>query len=205
MIGCAFADAHPTFVGPGPLLDGYRNIERMTQPDANRSSDPIFIGLLLLIALLGSVDLVLDSPSAWLSVHVAVDLGLVVLCLGTGLYLLRAWYRSRRSLTQVQQMLAERRAERDLWKERTETLLKGLGQAIDEQLTTWKLTPTEHQIAFLLLKGYSHKEIARIGERSERTVRQHAVAVYRKSGLAGRAELSAYFLEDLFQPSGATG
>jgi hypothetical protein len=32
------------------------------------------------------------------------------------------------------------------------------------------------------------------------TVRQHAVAVYRKSGLAGRAELSAFFLEDLLLP-----
>jgi len=40
-------------------------------------------------------------------------------------------------------------------------------------------------------------------ERSERTVRQHAVAVYRKSGLAGRAELSAFFLEDLLLPRSA--
>jgi hypothetical protein len=31
-------------------------------------------------------------------------------------------------------------------------------------------------------------------------VRQHAVSVYRKSGLAGRAELSAFFLEDLMLP-----
>jgi len=36
--------------------------------------------------------------------------------------------------------------------------------------------------------------------RRERTVRQHAVAVYRKSGLSGRAELSAFFLEDLLLP-----
>ena len=44
------------------------------------------------------------------------------------------------------------------------------------------------------------KEIAAIQEKSERTVRQHAVSVYRKSGLAGRAELSAFFLEDLLLP-----
>jgi hypothetical protein len=31
-------------------------------------------------------------------------------------------------------------------------------------------------------------------------VRQQAIAVYRKSGLAGRAELSAFFLEDLLLP-----
>jgi hypothetical protein len=36
--------------------------------------------------------------------------------------------------------------------------------------------------------------------RRERTVRQHGVVVYQKSGLAGRAELAAYFLEDLMLP-----
>ena len=32
---------------------------------------------------------------------------------------------------------------------------------------------------------------------SARTVRQHAVAAYRKAGLSGRAELAAFFLRDL--------
>jgi hypothetical protein len=36
-------------------------------------------------------------------------------------------------------------------------------------------------------------------------VRQHAVSVYRKSGLAGRAELSAFFLEDLLLPMDQDG
>lgn len=35
---------------------------------------------------------------------------------------------------------------------------------------------------------------------SERTVRQQALSVYRKAKLAGRAELSAFFLEDLLAP-----
>jgi hypothetical protein len=55
-------------------------------------------------------------------------------------------------------------------------------------------------VAMLLLKGLGHKEAASVLDRSERTVRQHAVSVYRKSGLAGRAELSAFFLEDLLLP-----
>jgi hypothetical protein len=46
----------------------------------------------------------------------------------------------------------------------------------------------------------SHKEIAAHTARSERTVRQHAVALYRKAGLAGRAELAAFFLGDLRLP-----
>jgi hypothetical protein len=57
----------------------------------------------------------------------------------------------------------------------------------------------------LVLKGLSHKDIAERCGRSERTVRQHAVAVYRKSGLAGRAELAAYFMEDLLPPVNKLG
>jgi DNA-binding NarL/FixJ family response regulator len=36
--------------------------------------------------------------------------------------------------------------------------------------------------------------------RSERTVRQHAVAVYEKSGLHGRSELAAFFLDAVLLP-----
>jgi DNA-binding NarL/FixJ family response regulator len=52
----------------------------------------------------------------------------------------------------------------------------------------------------MLLKGYGHKEIAALTQRSERTIRQHAGAVYEKAGLSGRAELAAFFLHDLMLP-----
>ena len=45
------------------------------------------------------------------------------------------------------------------------------------------------------------KEAANLTQRSERTMRQHAVSVYRKSGLGGRAELAAFFFEDMLLPS----
>ncbi len=37
---------------------------------------------------------------------------------------------------------------------------------------------------------------------TETTIRQQALALYRKSGLGSRAELSAFFLEDLLLPVG---
>jgi DNA-binding NarL/FixJ family response regulator len=72
---------------------------------------------------------------------------------------------------------------------------------VDEQFGAWHLTPAEREVAMLLLKGHGHKQIAAATGRSERTVRQHAVAVYQKSGLQGRAELAAFFLEDLTVPA----
>ena len=52
----------------------------------------------------------------------------------------------------------------------------------------------------MLLKGFSHKEIATLRQASERTIREQARAVYRKAGLSGRASLAAFFLEDLLLP-----
>jgi DNA-binding CsgD family transcriptional regulator len=75
-----------------------------------------------------------------------------------------------------------------------------LGVAIDKQFHAWQLTPAEREVALLLLKGYSHKRVAQITGRSERTARQHATTVYDKAGLASRAELAAFFLEDLLLP-----
>lgn len=87
-----------------------------------------------------------------------------------------------------------------LWRGEAEKHLKGLGEVIDKQMSRWSLTPAEKEVGLLLLKGFSFKEIAAIRETSERTARQQSLEVYRKSGLSGRAEFSAFFLEDLLLP-----
>jgi hypothetical protein len=43
--------------------------------------------------------------------------------------------------------------------------------------------------------------VGELTERSPQTVRQHAAAMYWKAKLSGRAELSAFFLEDLMLPA----
>jgi putative tricarboxylic transport membrane protein len=69
---------------------------------------------------------------------------------------------------------------------------------IEAEFSRWSLSDTERDIAWLILKGFSFLEIAQMRNRSERTIRQQAGAIYAKSGLRSRAELSAFFLEDLF-------
>ncbi|MEL6520530.1 MAG: LuxR C-terminal-related transcriptional regulator [Pseudomonadota bacterium] len=89
-------------------------------------------------------------------------------------------------------------AEGQSWRAERQRFLDGLSQAIKQQFDEWGLTPAEADVAGLLLKGASLKEIATLRNRSEITVRQQASTIYRKSGLTSRVELSAYFLEDLF-------
>ena len=92
------------------------------------------------------------------------------------------------------------RAEAARWRVEASDLISGLGAAIDRQLERWGLTVAEKEIALLLLKGLSHKEIAAVRDVNETTVRQQARAIYRKSGLGGRHDLAAFFLEDLLGP-----
>jgi len=161
----------------------------------------LLTALLGVIAAGGAVDLALDAPASPWSFHVLFELAMLVLTLGAVVYLWGGWLDARRRLDRTHRELEARGAERDAWRARAEKVLRGLGAEIDEQLQGWGLTPVERETALLLLKGFGHKEIAALQEKSERTVRQHAVAVYRKSGLSGRAELSGFFLEDLLLPS----
>lgn len=87
------------------------------------------------------------------------------------------------------------------WKAEASNALRGLSDAIDAQLGRWSLTNAEKEVALLLLKGLSLKEIAEVRGVSEKTARAQSFSIYSKSGLSGRAELSAYFLEDLMLPS----
>jgi DNA-binding CsgD family transcriptional regulator len=93
----------------------------------------------------------------------------------------------------------EREAYR--WKREAGELLAGLGVAIDAQFERWALTPAEREVALLLLKGLSHKEIASVRGVGEATVRQQAQGMYRKAGLSSRNDLAAFFLEDLLLPA----
>ncbi len=90
------------------------------------------------------------------------------------------------------------RADGEKWRSTARVHVRGLGSAIRQQFADWRLTAGESEIALLMLKGLSHKEIAEVRQSSAATVRQQAAAIYGKSGLSSRAELAAYFLEDLF-------
>ncbi|HHJ13638.1 MAG TPA: DNA-binding response regulator [Gammaproteobacteria bacterium] len=74
---------------------------------------------------------------------------------------------------------------------------KQLGDVVSRQFAEWGLTGSEREVGWLLLKGLSLKEIALVRNTQEKTVRQQASAIYRKSGVAGRHAFSAWFIEDI--------
>lgn len=105
----------------------------------------------------------------------------------------------RRSQATLRHDLARAIAQGSEWRSNHETTLDDLAGAIRRQFAAWALSPAEADIAGLMLKGVSLRDIAGLRQTSDATIRQQAQAIYRKSGLSGRTELAAYFLESLFE------
>ncbi|MEQ8557304.1 MAG: hypothetical protein RIB03_03215 [Henriciella sp.] len=148
------------------------------------------------IAALIALDLLLDSRDGVGWLHVLLEASVLVAALFGLVVMLREFGRVSLDLT-----IARDDAAR--WRSEHKALLSGLSVAIARQFSDWGLTQAESEIGFLLLKGFSHHEIAELRGTSERTAREQARSLYRKSGLTGRNQLSAFFLEDLLQPAKA--
>jgi DNA-binding CsgD family transcriptional regulator len=160
--------------------------------------------LLGTISVLGITDILLDDPGAGITVHILVECVLLAASLGLMIFILVRWRAAGRDLRATRMDAALAHEEADAWRRRSREMLEGLGRQIDEQLRDWELTRAEREVALFLLKGFSHREIAVHLDKSERTVRQQATVIYDKSGLGGRAQLSAFFLEDLLLPAEST-
>ena len=153
------------------------------------------IGLMLLLEWIEEPDLSVGDMLFEL-----VDLAPTVLTSVGVVLLFRVTRLQRDEHLQVLRDLEVARVQGQRWRNEARGLLDGLGSAIEQQFSRWNLTEAEREVALLLLKGLSTKEIAGVRAVSERTVREQARAIYKKAGLTGRAALSAFFLEDLLAP-----
>ena len=166
--------------------------------------------LFALIAVLVGIDLVTDVRAGTPAFHVVLETSVIAIgsaaAVATALRLRRLAHEARELREQASELtasLAASRQEADRWRSEAADLIAGLSSAIDQQFTRWDLTPAEREVALLLLKGLSHKEVADVRNVNETTVRQQARAIYRKAGLSGRSDLAAFFLEDLLGPRAA--
>ena len=144
----------------------------------------VLVAATLFFAIDITVDL-LATEESWF--HLFIE-SMVFLAISTVLF------RELRRLSQLKAELSEERV-------RTARLSGELLAVMRAQFGQWGLSPSESEIALLLIKGLSMKEIAEARQVKEKTIRQQATSVYAKSGYAGRHELVAHFIEDLMSDS----
>jgi DNA-binding CsgD family transcriptional regulator len=162
--------------------------------------------LVLAIVLFGAiagligVDVAADYREGTAAAHLLTETVVMAVALVGAVILWRQLSRAEERAERLTVDLESARREAERFRDEAREALQGLAEAIDRQFARWNLTPAEREVGLLLLKGLAHKEIADARSTTETTIRQQALAVYRKSGLRSRAELSAFFLEDLLLP-----
>lgn len=160
----------------------------------------VLISILSAVFLLVSTDIVGDSKEGVDFSHLLLEASVGLISIFGIFYVLRDSFKTKKSLIETNKTFHTYREEAEQWRKEYKKYLEGLSLAIDEQLNKWELTNAEKEVAFLLLKGFSSKEIAEVRNTAEKTARVQSMAIYAKSGLGNRAELSAFFLEDLLAP-----
>jgi len=163
----------------------------------------ILTGIALFLVFTSTVfDFFQDTQEGATPLELFVDLCISGFVIFTLVYIWRHRPRAKTlENSQLRDLVHTTDLDLTLWKSKASRLLEGLGSQIDEQLNIWGLTTAEKEVAILLIKGVSLKEIADFRSRSEKTVRQQASNVYAKANLDNRASLSAFFLEDLLLPT----
>ena len=74
-----------------------------------------------------------------------------------------------------------------------------LAEVIEGYYSALGLTASEQDVAGFTIKGYSIAEIANLRGSAAGTVKTHLNAIYRKAGVAGRAQLVSLLVEDLLR------
>jgi DNA-binding NarL/FixJ family response regulator len=161
------------------------------------------IAAVLFVAIAGliGVDITADYRSGSDPGHLLTEAAVMLAALAGAAMLWRQLRSARREAERLSVDLVAARQEAERFRNEAHDALRGLGEAIENQFIRWQLSPAEREVGLLLLKGLSHKEVAAARSTSETTIRQQALAIYRKSGLRNRSELSAFFLEDLLLPA----
>ncbi len=155
----------------------------------------------VVVFVLISMDVIGDYRDGIAWAHLLIEVLILLFSFAGIIYFGRLYYLSAQARIKVlKQDLALANQQAQQWRQANHDLIAGLAAQIQKQFDTWQLTRAEAEVGMLMLKGLSHIEIAQVRNASERTIRDQARAIYRKSGVAGRSELSAFFLEDLLLP-----
>ncbi|TDP38333.1 LuxR family transcriptional regulator [Idiomarina aquatica] len=166
--------------------------------------DRLLMVIFLLIAFANISDVVADYHMQVATWHLAIEGITVVISIAAFVVLWKRVLGRNRELQQVKEALTrhQQREKDSAENQASQVKLDGAPDsyaAVQSWFKQWKLSPSEQEVAVLLIKGLSFNEIAEVRSTKEKTVRQQASSVYAKSGLSGRNNLSAWLIDTLLE------
>jgi len=162
------------------------------------SKEVLLIAVLVFVVIASGMDLFVDLSHGAPNSHIVKEALIVLLASILIIGILIEQRVQAIKIESLKQELAQASQHQEAMSEYVQGARKQLGEVITRQFDEWKLTGSEKEVGWLLLKGLSLKEIAVLRETLEKTVRQQASAIYKKAGLGGRHAFAAWFIEDLF-------
>ncbi len=156
----------------------------------------LLILLLFTITFLNMIDVVTDVDLGVPLWHILEESAIVLMSGLMGIFLIWENHRKRKDLLKVKQQLSESKLALANITDEMQKARQQYGETIHRQFIQWQLTKGEQEIALLLLKGLSFKEIGEVRDTKEKTIRQQASTIYQKAGVGGRHDLAAWFFED---------
>ena len=161
----------------------------------------LIASVLLGVACLTVFDIIIDLAGGSTLWHISIEIVIALIASIGFIYLLNNSITLRLIIKNEKILTDQLKAENNRFKQQSKVYISGLSVVIDEQLSRWQLSEAEKEIAFLLIKGHSLKTIASVRGTTEKTARTQSATIYSKAGLSSRAELAAFFLEDLLLPA----
>ena len=161
--------------------------------------DKLIIIILLIIMFLNFFDVLTDISLGVPSWHIFSE-SLIVLVSAIGaLFLIKDIRNRTADIIRLKQALSISNDKFRNISDEMKNARHEYSAVIRKQFLQWSLTPSEQEVAMLLLKGLSFKEISAVRNTKEKTVRQQASTIYSKANIEGRHELAAWSLEDFMQ------
>jgi DNA-binding CsgD family transcriptional regulator len=156
----------------------------------------IFLSLFLALFILDHyIDFILGATRRDILLDVALETPRLVLLFAVMLFAVRELSRERENRLLLHRSLVQKDKEAQAWERRAQDVISEFERDIDSQFMAWGFSKSEREVAYLILKGKTTKEISKLRFTSDRTIRNQCQSIYDKSGLAGRHELSGHFLE----------
>ena len=163
----------------------------------SQAKETILIIIFAIVIVASGADLVADISHGASVEHVNKEAAIVVISFIAIAWMLLGLRQQKHEIRALQDELEGMKNPQVLPKKYVLEARKNLGSVVSQQFSEWKLTDSEADVGWLLLKGLSLKEISIVRNTLEKTVRQQASSIYRKSGVQGRHAFSAWFIEDI--------
>lgn len=150
-----------------------------------------------LIVLDVALDVIEGLPMKELAYDLLLEGIIMAVVLHTARFIWKKFVVTKEKKEAIKTDLEKTKALASAWERKSKQFIQEFQAHLSQKFEDWDLSKSEKEISLLLLQGKSSKEIAAFRFTSERTIRNQCRSIYEKSGLSGKNEFSAYFLNEM--------